>query len=166
MAKRTTISIPDDLYEKMEKWKGEINFSGEFQKHISELIEKKERYKKRLKEVETMDDVIERLRSERDESQKEWEEIGKKEGLEWAKTAHYDEIQYVFNWNIDEMPSSDIAEGESLMRYFEEIFNTYPQLGIETDPYVESWVNESASVFMEGWIDGVSDFWDEVASKL
>ena len=46
MVKRTTISIPDELYEKMEKWSKSINFSKEFREHISGIIHNKEELQK------------------------------------------------------------------------------------------------------------------------
>jgi len=44
MAKKITISVPDDLYEKMTEWKSSLNFSKVFQNAISVMIQKKRNF--------------------------------------------------------------------------------------------------------------------------
>ena len=49
MVKRVTISVPDDLHEKMEKWREQFNFPQLFQKTIAAAIKNKEDFQNRLK---------------------------------------------------------------------------------------------------------------------
>ena len=100
--KRTTISVPDKLYAKMDKWRRSINFSKEFQKHISRVIQRKEDLKERLKGDDEMQEIIERLRDEKTEALGDFSEMGFEAGLMWAKEAHYIEIQDALEWDIDE----------------------------------------------------------------
>ena len=50
MAKRVTVSIPDMLHEKMEKWRESFNLSKMFQDAVMEAIQKKEDFQKRIRE--------------------------------------------------------------------------------------------------------------------
>ena len=47
MVKRITVSVPDELHEKMEKWRSNFNFSKVFQNAVSGAIQKKEDFEKR-----------------------------------------------------------------------------------------------------------------------
>jgi predicted CopG family antitoxin len=51
MSPNVTLSFPDDLYEKIEKWKDSLNLSEVFRIAISKEIKRKEVFQKRLKGV-------------------------------------------------------------------------------------------------------------------
>jgi len=42
MTQKITISIPDELHEKMQHWKDSFNYSGLFQDAVSKEIQKRE----------------------------------------------------------------------------------------------------------------------------
>src|SRR5210317_1232842 len=98
MAKKVTVSIPDMLYEKMERWRRSFNLSKMFQDAVAEAIQKKEDFQKRLQEDLDLSDVIERLRSEKAQSEGNFFDTGKRDGVLWAKSASYDDIMYALNW--------------------------------------------------------------------
>ncbi len=174
MAKRITISVPDKLHEKIEEWRSSINFSKEFQKHITGLIEKKEHYQKKLK-GEDMAQIIERLKEQQDESQGDLRFFGKNEGLSWAKSAHYNDLQYVLKWDGGIMP--DQYDNEELHLYFHSLITKgdyYSDhrhqaallIQYNEDQFHDHWLNEHGEIFLDGWLEGVNDFWDEVSDKL
>lgn len=46
MARKVTVSIPDLLYEKMERWRRSFNLSKMFQDAVAEAIQKKRTFRK------------------------------------------------------------------------------------------------------------------------
>ena len=52
MVKRVNISVPDELYERMQKWRKQVNLSNEFQKMVSKLIDQKEALMEQLGDEE------------------------------------------------------------------------------------------------------------------
>ncbi len=50
MAQKITISVPDELHEKMQQWKDSFNYSGLFQDVVSKEIQRKEDEKIREQE--------------------------------------------------------------------------------------------------------------------
>ncbi len=162
MVKRTTISIPDDLHAKMEKWKESINFSKEFQIHISKVIDKKEHYNKQLREEPKMTEIIDRLREEMALSGKENYDFGKEEGLSFAKIAHSDDIQFVLGWDGTEPPDNH----HDIEYWFGEVLDEHSYYATSEEEYNLHWLNKSGQKFLEGWIQGVKDFWEEVKDAL
>lgn len=160
MTKKITISVPDDLHEKMEKWKASFNFSGIFQEAVRERINRKEAFKQRLKEEFDMEAAIERLRSEKAEVEQDFFNQGKNDGLEWAKNAHYEEIRGALEWD----PGTQTLPDDEGLR--EEI-NTW----IEEDPdldfeYRSGEMTNETFEWAKGWVEGVKEFWDEVKGKI
>lgn len=173
MTKKITISVPDELHEKMDKWKNSFNFSRVFQETIEEEIFRKEDFQKRLKEGENMDAVVERLRKEKEKSEHEWFEIGKKDGLEWAKAAHYVDFQYALQFTPlkEERMSANIigadpTKDDHLGEYFSDIFEEYDELNFEETSYNNSTPNEFYIEWEAGWAEGVQEFWKEIKGKL
>ncbi|MDY6986947.1 MAG: hypothetical protein SWQ30_02725 [Thermodesulfobacteriota bacterium] len=96
---RVTVSVPEELYTKMEKWKDSLNFSNIFQEAISRKISKKELFHQKLREETTMKDIFENA----DFTTPVQEHLtGKEMGFIYAKTAPYPEIRrlekYVEGW--------------------------------------------------------------------
>jgi hypothetical protein len=158
MTKKVTLSVSDELSEKMEKWKDSFNFSGIFQEAITEAIQRKEDFQKRLKEDPKMNEIIERLRKEKAESEKEWFEIGKTEGLEWAKVSSYDELQIVLTADGDEIPMDLLNKNDDVNEeWFQEQVYDYYVLPRDTI---------ADTRFQAGFMRGVREFWKEVANKI
>lgn len=163
MAAKFTASVPDALMERMEKWKGSFNWSRLFQDAVTEAITKKEEFQKRMEgEKGDMQAIIERLKKEKEQAEKEWYEQGKTDGLEWAKAASYDELLYA----VAEFPIRDSR-----------IDVDYDFL--TGDDVLGDWFKESLDIYMEeqkrkpmfadydlGWREAVSDFWNEVKDKI
>jgi len=149
MAKKITVSVPDELHERMMVCKDSFNFSQVFQNAISDLIQKREDFQKRLKGDENMNAVIERLKKEKEESENVLFETGKNEGLRWAKMSHYDELMVIVNVENDKIPFQKLAE----IDYGNEDFFSDQEHPIDEN-------------FEAGFVEGVKEFYDEIQAKL
>ncbi len=162
MSKKVTISVPDDLYEQLGKWRESFNFSKIFQNAISGVIQKKEDFQKKIKEELDISSIIERLQKEKLELEKNFRDIGKIDGLEWIKTAHFREIKYALNWKPGHNPLSD----ETLGDYFSQIFKSdHFQSGLNI-PNLQDNFNEFTTKYIDGWKEGVHEFWNEIRDKI
>jgi predicted CopG family antitoxin len=164
MAKKITISVPDELHEKMQEWKKSLNFSRIFQEAVSDLIQKKEDFNRRLKEDPKMSEIIERLRKEKQESETEWFDQGKQDGTDWAKSSHYSEIKEALDFEFENGWPNSKAVGEHLehLRNDTEPEDEYYQLFGDN-----RWeLSESGLKYLEGFKKGILEFWDEIKNKL
>ena len=60
MVKKVTLSVPDELFKEMQKWRKALNFSGIFQEAVSNEVQKKELFKNKLREQDkTMKEIFE-----------------------------------------------------------------------------------------------------------
>jgi metal-responsive CopG/Arc/MetJ family transcriptional regulator len=165
MVKRTTISVPDELYAKMEKWRKSINFSEEFRRHIQKVIQQKEELHKKLKGDKDMMALIERLRRQKIDSEVNHYENGKADGIEWAKTAHYDDLKIALKMELgDDGLPSDIDFREQFMLFFTE--DQYGEGCLDSNNHRGVFTNEFGDKYIAGWRDGVQDFWNMVKDKL
>lgn len=179
MTKKITISVPDELHEKMTIWRDHFNFSKVFQDAVGGLIKQKEDFKKRLKGKEQeMEAIIERLKREKEESDHEWIDQGKLDGLDFAKSAHYDELQYALRWETvkeiqekaDGYPLNySPAEDDVLGDYFRDIImdeDILEPLGMEESSPGNYAPNQAYAEWENGWKEGIKEFWNEIKSKL
>lgn len=157
MAKKVTISIPDMLHEKLEKWRESFNLSKMFQDAVSEAIQKKEDFQKRIREDLDLGQTVERLRKEKMQSEGNYFESGKNDGILWAKTAHYDDLQYALHWNDLENATKDKILGD----YFCHIHASNRLFTSNT--YCNS---DYFLTYLQGWKQGIEQFWEEIREKL
>ena len=157
MAKKVTISIPDMLHEKLEQWRESFNLSKMFQDAVVEAIQRKEEFQKRIKEDLDLGQIIERLRSEKMQSETNSLEAGKNDGIRWAKTAHYDDLQYALHWSDLENATKD-----SILGHY---FTTNSSLNrlLQSNTYCDT---KYALSYLNGWKQGVEQFWEEIREKL
>ena len=60
MVKKVTLSVPDELFKEMQKWRKALNFSRIFQEAVSNEVQKKELFKTKLREQDkTMKEIFE-----------------------------------------------------------------------------------------------------------
>ena len=163
MTKKITISVPDELHERMDKWKDSFNFSGVFQKAMWEAIIRKENFRKRIKEDINMAKTIERLSDEKAESEAIWFEQGKEDALEWVNAANYNEIKLVANSIGDYIP---VDELEALHENFSEYLSqTLSHLRENLDSELDT-DSEEFGLWGKGWMTGVREFWDEFKQQI
>ncbi len=157
MAKKVTISVPDMLHEKLEKWRESFNLSKMFQDAVSEAIQRKEDFQKRIREDLDLGQIIERLRREKLQSEGNYLETGKKDGILWAKTAHYDQLKYALAWNDFATATKDAVLGP----YFCEVFAANGFSGDNT-----ATCSEYLGNYLRGWKQGIESFWAEIKEKI
>ena len=167
MVQRINVSLPDDLFEKIQKYKNEMNLSGIFQEAVAAKVAKKEEYqnyKQKTGGKKKMEQIAERLKREKDRFETGSYDDGKKVGYSLAQTLSYEELQYVIN--TEDANAINVGEDKYFSEYFKEaVFDeglfekrlVFTADGHYTDCF-EDWLN--------GWIDGVKDFWIEVEDLI
>jgi len=161
MAKKITVSVPDDLHQKMTEWRESFNFSKIFQKAVSSMIQRKEEFQTRLRSNIDMAAIADRLRREKLESQSESSELGKKEGVIWARSAHYEELQYALKW----LPEKNPRRNEVMGDYFSRLFASNRELQLTVSEN-SAGPSEFVRTFLAGWKEGVDAFWNEIKDKI
>lgn len=162
MAKKVTISVPDELHERMKEWRSTLNFSQIFQRSISNMILKKEAFQKRVHEELDLSSVVERLKREKAEFEANFIEEGKQAGLEWSRTAHYQELQYALTWTPGENPFKD----EQLGDYFAHVLKKQSHRFATTGRMAQKRIQGFTDTYLSGWKEGVESFWEEVKDKV
>ncbi len=157
MAKKVTVSIPDMLHEKMEKWRESFNLSKMFQDAVMEAIQKKEDFQKRIREDLDLQEIIERLRSEKARSEGNFFDSGRRDGLLWARSAHYDDLLYALDWDDIDNAVKDQILGD----FFQEKCKINKLLEVRQEG-----LSESFGVYVKGWKSGIVQFWNEIQEKL
>lgn len=157
MARKITLSIPDLLYDKMERWRRSFNLSKIFQEAVAEAIQKKEEFQKRLQEDHDLNSVIERLREEKAQSEGNFFVNGRRDGAMWAKSASYDDIMYALSWQDIDSATTDKVLGS----FFQEKFKTDNLMDTQGNI-----IKEYARLYLTGWQRGLEEFWNEIKNKL
>lgn len=179
MSKRITLSVRDELYGKMQKWKDSLNFSGIFQEAISSRIKKKEEYenfKQKTKEDIDMNKVIEKLRKQKEGAYKDYFEKGKKHGFEYAQSMDYVDFQYALQYETTNMVMSKdyVIDYNPFYNEDESELKAHMREEFEKDRLMD-WVdpdarnvipNEYFCEWEEGFIEGIQEFWNEIKDKL
>jgi hypothetical protein len=103
MAKKITISVPDELHAKMAKWRNKLNFSKIFQDAISIEIQKRELYEIKSREDRSLRKIFENGNLETPEGQYA---VGKEMGFAYARTSPYPVIKqfekYAKDWDLQD----------------------------------------------------------------
>jgi len=162
MTKRVTVSIPDELHEKMEKWKDSLNYSGIFQEAVSEVVDRKERFTADIKEGLDMEELAERFMKEEGEDMKKWEEQGRKDALLWLKVARRKELMRALKiWERYDDRNENPLDDSILGEYFKEIMQDHEF----DEPERDGWLLHLPDDFerwLDGWTDAVAEAWDEI----
>lgn len=157
MAQKITLSIPDMLHEKLTQWRSSFNFSKLFQEALTEAIQKKEALQRRFSEEFDMPEIIQRLKEEKEAWENKFFRAGKRQGLKWARSAHYEDLLYVLHHE----DTYEVVEHDSLKVYFQEIYRDY-----ELGKYSGEGGAEHERKFMDGWFQGVRSFWNEIKEQI
>ena len=157
MVQRITITIPNSLHTRLQGVKENLNVSAVCQKAIEYAVQLEETKMAALSKKEK---VIERLRVERQKSEEEWFDCGKVDGLKDAENLSYDEFQQL--WDLYQ--SKHELEMHGLCLQFHQFPEDFHELlhermnGYSPKPTEES--------YLAGWIDGVTDFWDQIKDEI
>jgi hypothetical protein len=120
-----------------------------------------------------MEKIIERLRKEKEEAEKEYFQIGKKDGSQWAKCATFKELQYASQWETTEQAlqqgsvvHSDLTRDEILGDYFQEIIDEDGVMGFEESGSSNLMPNDYFIAWESGWAEAVQEFWYKIREHL
>jgi uncharacterized protein YeaO (DUF488 family) len=168
MVKRYSVSVSDELGNKIDRWKDDLSPSTIFQQAMATEIAKKENFIQRIKEDKNMEDIIERLRNEKKASEQRYYEAGKEDGLQWAKAAEYEDLLLTATEDPEDLKDSGEyrAQGYAYHRLaaqWRDQMQYYPGL-LQSDN--EDYLNPLAGEWLDGWFDGVQTFWGEISDKL
>lgn len=150
MARKITLTVPDALYSKIDKWRTGFNLSRIFQDAVAEAISKKEAFQERLTEEYSLPDIISRLKKEKAGWERSIKEQAEKAGSLWASRAHYEELLTAVNSSSEQL--FKLPQIQSQITETVQLIGTLPDVP-------ESTVQES-------WLKGVQNFWDSVRDKL
>jgi hypothetical protein len=165
MAKKVTISVPEELHEKMTTYRDRFNFSEVFRKAISKEIQSIESFLKGKKEEINMTAVIERLQKEKNEVETNWFDEGKKDGFDWCADAHYSEI---LEARILEVEGNGWPKCNSVVEHLEHLRDESPPWEKYGELFGDNrWeLSPLGLKYIKGFKSGVSEFWNEVKDKL
>jgi len=149
MSKSVTVTVPDALHARMQAYKRKMNVSQVFQRALEQRIAEFEREDRQKGELD-LEAIVERLRMQRDKMVDQWYQTGKRDGLWFAKRAHYSQLEVVAT--TQEQMRQDEKMQESLQN-FEKKHGFLPW----SDRY-EAWE--------KGFINAVTDFWESIQEML
>lgn len=141
MTERITITIPDDLYKRLQQVKNSLNVSRVCQQAI-ELIVSIEEIK--IKEVPEMEKLIERLRLEKQQSVDAWEKDGVVDGRKDAVELSYEEFTHL---------EASHSLNDDLLEWLK-------------DRRIQYLENPDLEAYLKGWLEGALSVWDDVKEKL
>ena len=157
MAKKVTVSMPDMLYQKMERWRRSFNLSQMLQEAVAEAIQKKEDFQKRIQEDLDISEVVERLRREKAQSEGNFFDTGRRDGVAWGKSAGYDDIMYALAWDDLDNACRDRVLGP----YFRDKIEASKLMQISGET-----INGYTKMYLQGWQRGLREFWEMIRDKL
>lgn len=169
---RTTISVPDDLKERMEAVEEPVNWSEVAQRAFEVKLGQVAEQRKE----KAMDDVVQRLKASLIEEEDEMKKAGQKAGREWVKhTASAKELErlmqhweqfreYVYDGDSEfvanQIASVALGVPDSERCSRQQIGEFWEAVGLRGDPSLGD------SDFLYSFVDGALDVWGQVADKL
>lgn len=144
MAQRINITVPDDLHARLQKWRERVNVSAICQEALEKEVSRLEAVPSH---IEDLDEVVARLRREKEEYERESFEKGLQFGLEWARSARYLQLKrWVRVWErekrsiaagrmdrVPDVPDPDDLFWEELGEDWHTSFRDWDQLATDTD---------------------------------
>jgi len=168
MVKKFNLSVPDELARKIEKRREYLgSLSAIFQEAIGDKIRKREEFELRLQGDPDMIQIIERLKREKAVLQGNYREKGREEGLRWAKAASYRELEYARRFD----PTDKDGLYDPTIPLHDEVLGHYFIDSLEVDGLTnpesdEDELNVFAKQWLKGWLEAVTEFWNEIEDKL
>ena len=169
MAKTLSITVPENLYKRLQKVRDAINVSGASQDGILAVVEREEL---KGQEIPDADEVLERLRVEKLEWMQRDKKQGYQIGTQYAPRLHYADLKSV---NVTVRNTCPNCNPEvDLGRYVAVLWDLVQR---DTDLYENELKDEmqerekadpafSDDGFLMGWAEAVADFFDKVDEHL
>ncbi len=150
MACKLSITIPDELGTRLEAVKTHFNVSGVCAAALESEVRRQELS---MKEDKTMADTIERLRSEKREALQSLRDDAREVGYKGAKDMSYTEL----------CEAKSVDDGEEVIHRTVSWDNW---LKDQVENAAEEWDMFDEDIYIEGWLEGVMKFWEEVQGQI
>jgi hypothetical protein len=158
MSQRINISVPDELYQKIQHFKERLNMSRICRGAIIHAIHIEEMRDQVDEDIEKLATVF---REERKESNRGFFKEGFKDGMKDALRMDYERMSSVaFAQEDSEEVFEAGASEDSLEKRENAAFETATGIIVG---YAE---DDARYFYVEGWADGFSDVWRRVCEKL
>ncbi len=113
-----------------------------------------------------MNEVIERLKKERQESISNYYEKGKDDGFTWAKAAHFESIVYVVE-SIEDMTDVDdhldtFLKDQDALSFLNDAIDSDKNMGFDDVGFPTPLTTK----YLAGWHKGVRNFWKEISAQV
>lgn len=144
---RMNITIPDELYGRLERWRDRVNVSRICQDAITRELNKLEELPS---EVTQMQRALARLGQQKAQVDRLSFRKGVYDGLEWARDAEYPALKQWGEQTADEDALESVLRGPAAAK-------------------ASGYVNDAsweASPYAEGWLAGVHQFWERAKKHL
>ncbi len=163
MAKKITLTVPESLSRKIDQWRSSFNMSKLFQDAMDEAIKKKEELQRLLTKDHSIDEIVERLKTEKRDLEGEVSERGRADGFTWAKSAHYRELRAVLSRG-EPLGSEGDSNESSVQGAAAQGWNAYKEeLGTLDDAEI---TKQHRELYRAGWQNGVWQLWHLVKDRL
>lgn len=150
--KRISISLSDSLHQKMQKFKGDINYSQIARNAIEKEIRKLELWADPAKDLA---ELIEKFRKQKEKLMDRWEKEGFEWGQEYIKSSNFIDVENYIKALPELMQiEQPWPDDEALVEY---------AANCQDDP---EWTDTSAKAFWLGFAKGAKALWKEVQKKL
>jgi len=171
MAARINISIPEDLHERLTRFKDNLNMSRICQEAIGRAV-RLEELKAENTDIETL---VERLKEEELQVAQKYVDEGFECGVKDAYGLSLDQFLQIdtwgsdnYDWHDESAPFFPSKETVRALKEFDErtnfidgewnmVSNDHPGMYYALEP---------KNYFVRGWMDGVFNVWKEVKYKL
>lgn len=144
---RLNITVPDELYDRVEKWRDRVNLSRICQDAIARELEKLELVPE---DVHEMQKALSRLGEQKAKVERSCFRKGVYDGLEWAREADYPVLK---RWG-------EQLQGDAV---WEEVLRGPASGKVATHGGEDDW---HAQPYAEGWMAGVQQFWNRAKRRL
>lgn len=165
MAQRINISVPDDLFDKIQTFKDRLNISRICQRAILEAISLEETKDKAAPDIENL---AARLRKEKQDICQELRDEGFEDGIKDTYGMGLEEI-YILQLHQDAESPEELFSRSASRRTREKIKRRPHEEGekIEADFYPFSeFFDDVEDIYYRGWLDGVLFIWKQVRGEL
>jgi hypothetical protein len=171
---RLNLTIPDDLYERLERWRERVNVS----KVCARALEK-ELAMLEASPSGTIDPKVQRLLQRLLGRRQQWYQRGREDGETWAlEVATAGELREVAEeWDMNDEGSFEDVEfpesfklDEALERWLtadvEEASGALPRRGRNSEAIEKARASVDEWAYASGWQQAIHDLWEQAAPKL
>lgn len=151
MAETISITLPKELFKRLQAVKHMFNVSGVCQEAIESEVYRQELL---MKGSEDMENVIERLKTEKNEYGKQYQDQGYKDGYEDAKKMSYEELIEI----------KQVGSGAGVI-WRSEVYSNWLDDQVK-DVESDEGVAFDREAYLGGWVKGVCKFFEEVKGQL